>query len=110
MDKIIEFFKVLSDETRFRIIMILQEKELCVCEMCEILQISQPNMSRNLSKLKDLGMVKDKRQGQMIFYYLNIETDIIANILNQLYLYKLNYNTIEEDMERLKIKEQRGTM
>ena len=72
MNKILDFFKIMSDETRFRIIMILQERELCVCEVCEILQINQPNVSRHLSKLKDLGIVRVNRQGQMFFYYLNI--------------------------------------
>jgi ArsR family transcriptional regulator len=46
-----DFFKVLSDETRLRILILLDRRELCVCEICQILDLSQPKVSRHLAKI-----------------------------------------------------------
>lgn len=110
MKKLLNFFKILSDETRFRIIMILYNKECCVCEMAEILKISQPNISRNLSKLKDLEIVRAQRQGQFIFYYLNTKNDFIRNIIEDIYQEVKENPSILQDLKELKRKEDEGTM
>ncbi|HML25316.1 MAG TPA: metalloregulator ArsR/SmtB family transcription factor [Methanomethylovorans sp.] len=58
-----DFFKVLSDETRLRILMLLDRRELCVCEICQILGLPQPKVSRHLAKMRDLDLVRDKKEG-----------------------------------------------
>jgi len=76
MDKLIDFFKVLSDETRLRILVLLYHKKLCVCEICGITGEPQPKISKHLAKLRDMGFVKDERQEQFIFYDLNLNDKV----------------------------------
>ena len=69
-----ELFKCLSDETRLKTLLLIRhEKELCVCELTEALQESQPKVSRHLAQLKNLGVVATRRQRQWIYYRLNEE-------------------------------------
>lgn len=79
-----DFFKILADETRLRILLLLYHKELCVCEISNILQSSQPKISRHLAKLRDVGYVTDERQGQWIFYHLNIGDRILRDIFEKI--------------------------
>jgi ArsR family transcriptional regulator, arsenate/arsenite/antimonite-responsive transcriptional repressor len=68
MKYIANIFGLLSDETRIRILMLLQRKELCVCQLMGVLGISQPLISRNLSLLRSAGFLDERREGKMIFY------------------------------------------
>jgi ArsR family transcriptional regulator len=70
MKKILDALKALSDETRLRIINLLYEKELCVCDIMEVLQINQTKVSRHLSYLKNAGLVNDRKQAQWVHYSL----------------------------------------
>lgn len=70
MKKIAEFYKALGDETRLKIIQMLAEKELCVCEIIDRLQMSQPAVSHHLKILRQVGLVKDSREGRWIYYTL----------------------------------------
>ena len=67
----IEIFKALTDETRIRIINLLNRGELCVCEIESILGISQSNASRHLNKLKISGMISFQKKSQWVYYRLN---------------------------------------
>jgi len=72
MRQLIKVFKALSDETKLRILKILQERdELCVCEIMQALNISQSRASRNLGILKNAGFVIDRRDGLWIHHSLN---------------------------------------
>jgi ArsR family transcriptional regulator len=64
-------FKALADETRLRILYLLQQKELCVCEIVKILGINQSKASRHLAYLKNAGLVEDSREGVWIYYSLD---------------------------------------
>ena len=67
-----EFFKLLADETRLNIVMLLACKgELCVCELTESLQLSQPKISRHLALLRSSAVLSDQRKGQWVYYRLN---------------------------------------
>lgn len=68
MKNIAKLFKLLSDETRVRILMLLARKELCVCQLMGVLGISQPLVSRNLSLLSQGGLLDERREGKLIFY------------------------------------------
>lgn len=62
-------FRALADETRLRALVLLHgEGELCVCELTEALQVSQPKMSRHLASLRELGLVAGRREGLWIHY------------------------------------------
>ena len=64
-----DFMRLLADETRLRAMLLIQHKgELCVCELTEALQVSQPKMSRHLAHLRDAGVVETRRAGQWIHY------------------------------------------
>jgi ArsR family transcriptional regulator, arsenate/arsenite/antimonite-responsive transcriptional repressor len=56
-------FKALGDRNRFRIVKMLQKRPLCVCEIREVLGISQPAVSRHLNILKNAGLLEDKKVG-----------------------------------------------
>ena len=71
MNKCEEFFKALSDETRQRILSILEKREMSVSEIAEVLKISQPNASHHLNVLRVTGLVNNKRKGQQIYYSFN---------------------------------------
>ena len=67
-EKLIDELKALSDETRLRILNLLYERELCVCDVMETLQITQAKASRHLIYLKNAGLVKDRKQAQWAYY------------------------------------------
>ncbi|WP_442917219.1 metalloregulator ArsR/SmtB family transcription factor [Magnetovibrio sp. PR-2] len=67
-----QIFKLLSDPTRLRCVaLIAQEGQLCVCEICYALDVSQPKVSRHLATLRKLGLLEDTRQGLWILYGLS---------------------------------------
>ncbi|MCD6359062.1 MAG: winged helix-turn-helix transcriptional regulator [Dehalococcoidia bacterium] len=73
MRDVVRAFKALSDETRIRILNILMEKECCVCEVMQALDISQTRASRNLSTLYNAGFLKLRKDGLWSLYSLNKE-------------------------------------
>ncbi|MBZ0155796.1 MAG: metalloregulator ArsR/SmtB family transcription factor [Alphaproteobacteria bacterium] len=68
MQKALELFKILSDTSRLRLLMLLEQKELCVCQMMGVLTLSQPLVSRNLSLLTRSGFLEMRREGKLMFY------------------------------------------
>lgn len=108
MTNLMEFIKALSDETRLRILVLLSSRELCVCEICEILDQSQPKISRNLAKLRDIGLVEDKRQGQWVFYYINLKHDVEMDLLKVIANNVNQYPILDKDLERLNEKVKSG--
>jgi len=74
--------KMLGDKTRLTILALLREREWCVCEFVDILDMSQPGVSQHLRKLKDQGLVKESKRGQWVYYALNVvDTPYIKSVL-----------------------------
>ena len=73
MRELIKTFKALSDETRLRILNVLLERECCVCEVMQALNISQSRASRNLGVLYDAGFLKSARDGVWTVYSIDKE-------------------------------------
>ncbi|MCX7780815.1 MAG: metalloregulator ArsR/SmtB family transcription factor [Negativicutes bacterium] len=71
MKKLAIFFKALGDETRLSIVKLLIGKELCVCDIIDAFNMSQPAISHHLKILKHAGIVNDSRYGKWIYYSLN---------------------------------------
>jgi ArsR family transcriptional regulator, arsenate/arsenite/antimonite-responsive transcriptional repressor len=69
-----KYFKAFGDPTRLRIIALLSAKEMTVNEIVKAVGLSQPNVSRHLSLLKEADVVIDRRQAQQVFYSLNISS------------------------------------
>lgn len=72
-DSLVETMKLLADKTRLTILALLKEKEMCVCDIVDVLQTTQPNISQHLKKLKNGGLVVETRRSQWIYYSLNVD-------------------------------------
>lgn len=109
MEKLLDSLKALSDETRLRILNLLYEKELCVCDIMEALKISQAKASRHLIYLKNAELVKDRKHAQWVYYSLAIDERIkfidslVYDNLRTLELY-------QNDIENLQAWFKRKTM
>ena len=68
MRDIVKVFKALSNETRLRMLMLIERQELCVCEVEQILGMGQSGVSHHLSILSDAGLAETRRQGTWMFY------------------------------------------
>ena len=70
--------KTLADETRLRILMLLGEKELFVCQLMAVTGLSQPLVSRSLARLEREGLLASRRQGKHVFYRLKEEMPLLG--------------------------------
>ena len=79
-----DFFKCLSDSTRLDILLlVIAKNNVCVCEITEQLDLSQPKISRHLALLRNLAILLDQRKGQWVYYRLNPDLPIWAvEVLN----------------------------
>jgi ArsR family transcriptional regulator len=76
-------FKGLSDANRLRIMNLLLEGELCVCDIQRVLGSPQPNVSRHLNYLKHAGLVVDRRDGLRVFYRLRKDNSLHLDSLHK---------------------------
>ena len=70
MLQITQLFRALADETRLRILNLLQQRELCVCQIVEVLELGQSKVSRHLAYLRNAGLVNDRRDATWMYYSL----------------------------------------
>jgi ArsR family transcriptional regulator len=85
--KSVVFLKSISNNTKLRLISLLLENELCVCELEEITHIRQANISKNLSSLKDAGIVDVRRDKQRGFYFITetfLNSEHLVNHIKEL--------------------------
>ena len=76
-----ELFKVFGDSTRIRILFVLFEAEVCVCDLAQVLQMTQSAISHQLKILKQNKLVKSRREGKSIFY--SLADDHVRTIIAQ---------------------------
>jgi ArsR family transcriptional regulator len=76
--------KLLGDKTRLSMVGLLSHNECCVCEFVEVFQMTQPAISQHLRKLKDAGLVNEKRRGQWIIYSLNSDSEFYPLVVDVL--------------------------
>ncbi|MBD2144652.1 metalloregulator ArsR/SmtB family transcription factor [Sphaerospermopsis sp. FACHB-1194] len=69
---IIAGFHALSEPIRIKVIELLRQRELCVCDLCDILDISQSKLSFHLKNLKEANLVNARQEGRWIYYSLNL--------------------------------------
>jgi ArsR family transcriptional regulator, arsenate/arsenite/antimonite-responsive transcriptional repressor len=104
IDHSAKILKLLGDKTRLTMVKILDSNDCCVCEFVEIFKMSQPAISQHVRKLKDAGIVKEKRKGQWIIYSLNRESDVfpmVQSLLN--HLPNQDFKLIELEQQGLRI-------
>ncbi len=70
-------FHALSEPLRIRLLELLREQELCVCELCEILEASQSKLSFHLKTLKEANLVNSRQEGRWIYYSLNLSQFVV---------------------------------
>lgn len=101
MGKLLDVLKALSDETRLRILNLLYERELCVCDVMETLQISQAKASRHLIYLKNAGLVKDRKHAQWAYYSMLKAEEQFKFLDSLVYDNLRNLEPYKEDMKNL---------
>jgi ArsR family transcriptional regulator, lead/cadmium/zinc/bismuth-responsive transcriptional repressor len=69
--KLASIFKLLGDPTRLRIVTALQGGEMCVCDLAAYLNLTESAVSHQLRRLRELNLIKNRRQGQILFYSLD---------------------------------------
>ena len=86
--KISKLLSITGNEVRLKILFLLNmEKELCPCDLADILQMSVPAVSQHIRKMKDASVITARREGQTIYYSLNEdETDILKNVFKSIKL------------------------
>ena len=102
MEQVIEICKVLSDETRYRILHLLSKQELCVCELVEILELSQPKISKHIAKIRSANLVKTVRNEQYITYSLNTDNKQAVDLLYSMFNIYQDLSVIKNDITKLK--------
>jgi ArsR family transcriptional regulator len=100
MNELVMIFKALSDETRLRIIKLLERGELCVCDITAALDMVQPKVSFHLSTLKEAGLIRDRKQGRWIHYSLD-DKDLFRRMLILSACERMQDGAIAADGKRL---------
>ena len=76
-----DFYKVFADPTRVKLLCVLLETEMCVCDLAEVLKMTQSAISHQLRMLKQMKLVKNRREGKTVFY--SLADDHIQTIISQ---------------------------
>jgi len=71
MRKLVKVFKALSDSNRIRILKMLEEKPMCVCDIKDVLGLANSTVSKHLSLLRDAEFISDEKDGKWVYYSLN---------------------------------------
>tara|TARA_Y100000588_G_scaffold108582_1_gene119020 strand:+ start:68 stop:433 length:366 start_codon:yes stop_codon:yes gene_type:complete len=93
-------FKACADATRLRLLFLLAQRELCVCELVEVLDVPQGQVSRHLAILKQAQLVEDRREGTWIYYSLGGPDSGLKRRLAD-YLVEEENEVAQGDMQRL---------
>jgi ArsR family transcriptional regulator len=113
MENVLTIFKALSEETRLRILKLLEHGELCVCDIVAAFDMIQPKVSFHLAVLKEAGLIKDRKQGKWVHYSID-DSDIFRRFLLLSTLERISDETVAEDRKRLanflKEKNQKATV
>lgn len=97
---IVNIFKALADETRIRMLNLLRDGELCVCDIETVLDIQQSNASRHLNKLKTAGIIASEKKAQWVYYRFNDDIFFTYPFLNQI---------INDEIQKIKLCRQDRT-
>ncbi len=103
MRQISNLYKALSDQNRLRILMMLQEKSLCVCEIVNVLKLANSTVSKHLSILRNTDLIMDEKDGRWVNYRLatSQESKEIEAVMNQLNVQLGDDATVKNDLKML---------
>lgn len=105
--RLVEIFKSLGEKNRIRIINVLLESSICVCELQDVLGLSQVNVSKHLAKLRDSNIVQTNKEAQRVFYSLTEEIANNENLTNVIRSYR-DGEIFKNDLKRLAEVESQG--
>ena len=100
MPDLLTVFKALSDETRLKVIKLLEHGELCVCDITAALDMSQSKTSFHLGVLKNAGLLKNRKEGKWMHYALD-DSDYLKRLLTLSVIQGVSEDTLKNDRERL---------
>lgn len=104
MVKMQTFFTALADRTRRRILNLIRDQELCVCFFTEVLQVSQPKVSRHLAYLRSAEIVTARREGKWMYYRIVEPEDLhAARILQNTLDWLASEDRMRADYEKLNL-------
>ena len=76
MERLVQLSKIFSDINRLKIlIFLLRDKRVCVCEICDTLELSQPLVSRHLKQMREAGILDSMQEGKWVIYSLTANPD-----------------------------------
>ncbi|MBF0327990.1 MAG: winged helix-turn-helix transcriptional regulator [Nitrospirae bacterium] len=103
MNQALDLFKIFSDESRLRVLNILEKKELAVCQIMGILGMSQPLVSRNLFLLQRAGFIEYRREGKLMYYRFKSELSKKQGLLFDVFRIVAGEEPVfKKDMDSLK--------
>jgi len=103
MRNLLNIFKALSDETRLRILKLLEGGELCICKIMDVVDMKQSRISRHMGILKNAGLVTDRRDGKWVHYSLNLrpENFCCEEMISFLAACLKDYDLVLQDQKKL---------
>ena len=103
LDCLVPAFKALSDPTRLRLLNLLSEGEVCVCFLCDVLEMDQPKVSRHLAYLKRAGLVTSRKDAQWQHYSWAEQAYPVADkIIGELRAWMAADKRMTKEREKLK--------
>jgi ArsR family transcriptional regulator len=90
--EMVDQFKALADKTRLRILGLLFKRNLCVCEIMDILGMTQSRISRHLGILKQVGFIEEERRGRWVVYRITKNPGVILDYVEQQVKNEPTYN------------------
>lgn len=71
LNNLADFFKIMGDATRCKLLFALLQNEMCVCDLANVLSMTKSSISHQLSKMKEVGLVKSRKLGKTVYYSLD---------------------------------------
>ncbi len=100
LESLATLYKTLGDPVRLRIINMLLEGPICVKAICEVLDMSQPRVSRHMTVLRNAGLVDFKRRGKFVIYSMRF-VEFCPDLFSCIKVARELYPVLKEDLERL---------
>jgi ArsR family transcriptional regulator, arsenate/arsenite/antimonite-responsive transcriptional repressor len=103
--KLVTIFKLLGEETRLRIVNLLFVRRICVCELQDVLGVSQVSASKHLARLRSAGIVTTKKEGQRVYYSLSPAVHQNEAMV-MMFMNSRSESPYLEDLQQLKLNQQ----
>ena len=100
----VRVFKALSDPNRIRIMKMMLERELCLCEVREVLNLSNSTVSKHLSILRDAGLVLDSKNGKWVNFRINDKSDqqLVRSAIQMVKASFSDDETVRNDLKKVR--------